>query len=113
MDPTQPLDVIVRIDSPQVVAYRLWWRPPGGTDEDWTKFATGDDQSPNPSTWTVGPLPRGSDIRWFALIDGNPQTAYRIAIGFEQGGRPVADPALLTGTTDGDGAASARGEVTP
>ena len=109
MDPTRPVDVIVRIDSPQVVAYRLWFRRPGDTTG--TIFATGDDQSPNPATYTVGPLPGGSTIRYFMLINGNPQTAYRVALGVEQGGGLIVAPVLLTGTTDGDGSASERGEV--
>lgn len=109
MDPTRPLDVTVGIESPQVVAYRLFFRHPGDTQG--TAFATGDDQSPNPATFTVGPLPRGSAIRYFMLIDGNPQTAYRIVLGVEQGGSPVVMPREITGSTDGDGTASERGEV--
>ena len=109
MDPTRPLAVTIRIDSPQVVAYRLWFRRPG--ESDWTEFATGDDQSPNPSTYPVGPLPRGSALRYFALISGNPQSAYRLDLAVAQGGAPIQPPLLLTGTTDVDGTASERGEV--
>ena len=109
MDPTIPVDVTVRIDSPHVVAYRLFFRRPGDTKG--TVFATGDDQTANPATFTVGPLPRGSSIRYFMLINGNPQTAYRIAVDVEQDGAPIVVPAVLTGTTDGDGTASERGEV--
>jgi len=111
MDPTRPLAVTVRIDSPQAVAYRLWFRQPEETD--WTAFATGDDQSPNPSTYSVGPLPRGSVLRYFALISGNPQTAYRLELVVAQGGAPLQPPLLVAGTTDGDGTASEGGEVEP
>lgn len=110
MDPTRPLDVTVRIDSPQVVAYRLFFRRPGDTQG--TVFGNGDDQSPNPASFPVGPLPSGSRIRYFMLINGNPQTAYRIVLGVEQGGGEVVPPVQITGTTDGDGTASERGEVT-
>jgi hypothetical protein len=109
MDPTQPLDVTVRIDSPHVVVYRLWFQRPGETD--FTEFATGDDQSPNPASYSVGPLPRGSTVRYLMLIAGNPRTAYRIELGVEQRGAAVAQPVVLAAVTDDDGAASESGEV--
>jgi hypothetical protein len=66
----------------------------------------------NPSCNPGGPFPVGTVVRWFMLIAGNPKTAYRIRIDFEQGGQDIRPPVLLSGTTDTGGTANEFGEVT-
>jgi hypothetical protein len=108
MDPTRPVRVCVRFDSPHSVAYRLFQQPPGGQE---SELATGSSMDANPSCNTGGPFPSGTVIRWFMLIAGNPKTAYRIRIDFEQGGQDVVPPVILSGTTDAGGTANEFGEV--
>lgn len=109
MDPTRPVRVCVRFDSPQSVAYRLFQQPPGGQE---SPFATGSSMDANPSCNNGGPFPNGTVIRWFMLIAGNPKTAFRIRIDIEQGGTDVVPPVILSGTTDTGGTANEFGEVT-
>ncbi|MFL5541173.1 MAG: hypothetical protein ACJ8J0_19455 [Longimicrobiaceae bacterium] len=109
MDPSRPVTACVHFDSPHSVAYRLFQEPPGGVE---TELATGSSLDANPSCHDGGPFPRGTKVRWFVLIAGNPNTAYRVRITLEQDGRPVVPPIPLSGTTDGGGAANEFGEVT-
>lgn len=112
MDPTLPIEISVRIDSPQVVLYRLWYKEPG--DSTFTIFATGDDQSgSNPSGHQhgVGPLRNGSTIRWFFMISGNPHSPYRITVQASQNGHTLGGD-QISGTTDADGVVTESGGMT-
>ncbi|HEV7587927.1 MAG TPA: hypothetical protein VGO40_07320 [Longimicrobium sp.] len=115
MDPTQPLQANVRIDSPQVVVYRLWYQRPG--DAGWTLFANGTDQDSSGAsgqTFTVGPLPAGSLIGYQFILSGNPVTALRVELTMAQGGVTLPEGALvLEGTTDDTGVAVRQGQVAP
>ena len=109
MDPSRPVTACVHFDSPHSVAYRLFPQLPGGPE---TELATGSSLDANPSCHPGGPFPGGTIVRWFVLIAGNPNTAYRVRITLEQNGQGVVDPIPLTGTTDAGGAANEFGEVT-
>jgi hypothetical protein len=115
MDPTLPLQVDVRIDSPQVVVYRLWFQRPGETE--WTLFANGTDEDASSASghvFAVGPLPAGSKIGYQFILSGNPVTAFRVALTVSQGAAPLPSASvLLEGTTDDTGVAVRQGEVTP
>ncbi|MEW5925862.1 MAG: hypothetical protein AB1941_00075 [Gemmatimonadota bacterium] len=112
MDPTQPIAVLVEIDSPQVVVYRLWFKRPGDTL--WTIFATGtDEEATNPSAHqhVVGPLPEGSRIAYHVIFSGNPETFFRVRITASQSGSPLDEPVVIDGTTDASGVAARQGEI--
>ena len=109
MDPTRPVTACVHFDSPHSVAFRLFRQVPGGTE---AELATGSSLDANPSCHPGGPFPRGTAVRWFVLVAGNPNTAYRVRITLAQDGEDVVDPVRLSGTTDGGGAANEFGEVT-
>jgi len=114
MDPTAPLQVTVRIDSPQVVVYRLWFQRPGDGDA-WTLFANGTDEDSSSASghaFTVGPLPAGSKLGHQFIFSGNPATVFRVALTVAQGGAPLAEgPLVLEGTTDETGVAVRQGQV--
>ena len=113
MDPTRPIAVLVEIDSPQVVVYRLWFRRPGETL--WTVFATGtDEEATNPSAHqhVVGPLPAGSRLAYHVIFSGNPVTSFRVRLTASQDGRPLdGGEVMIDGTTDGSGVAARQGEI--
>ena len=115
MDPTQPLQVSVRIDSPQVVVYRLWFQRPG--DPGWTLFANGTDEDSSTASghaFEVGPLPAGSKLGYQFILSGNPVTAFRVELTTAQGGVALPDGTLLLeGNTDDSGVAVRQGQVTP
>jgi len=113
MDPTAPLQVHVRIDSPQVVVYRLWFQQPG--DAAWTLFANGTDQDASGAAgqaFTVGPLAAGSKIGYQFILSGNPVTTFRVDLTVAQGAGPLPGGDLvLEGTTDDTGVAVRQGQV--
>jgi hypothetical protein len=113
MDPNTPIDVTMRIDSPQVLVYRLWFKRPD--DNAWTIFATGTDEDAASATghaYQIGPLPSGSRISYQLIFSGNPQTTYRAEIVIAQGGEPLPGGEIdIEGTTDDGGVATAKGEV--
>jgi hypothetical protein len=109
MDPSRPVTACVHFDSPQSVAYRLFSQVPGGEE---TVLSTGSSMDANPSCHDGGPFPAGTVVRWFMLIAGNSNTAYRVRVTLQQNGQDVAGPAVLSGTTDNGGAANEFGEVT-
>lgn len=109
MEPAAPITACVRFDSPQAVAYRLFSQPPGGAE---AELATGSSMDANPSCNPAGPLAPGTVIRWFVLIAGNPNTAYRLRITLQRNGQDLVQPVRLSGTTDAGGSANEFGEVT-
>lgn len=105
IDPEKPLNFAVSFESPQVAAYRFWYKLPA--EPAFTIFATGtDDASSNPSSHqhTVRALPAGSEFAYVIFFTGNPQTTYRVVIEISQGGRVLEGGTFtLTGTTKSDG----------
>lgn len=102
MDPTRPIEVRLRCESPHVVRYRLFVRR--GGEDGFQQFAIGTNRGEG-DAHTVGPLPSGSEIGGAFNIVGNPRTAYRIIFGCGQDGAPIPGAsAEVTGVTDDDGA---------
>ncbi|HEV3052758.1 MAG TPA: hypothetical protein VGX50_20760 [Longimicrobium sp.] len=110
MDPNRPLDVVVDVESPHVVQYRLFAHKAG--ENDFVPFADGTDQTSG-QPHSVGPLARGSEIGGRFDIAGNPRTAYRIRLSCSQDGSPIPGASTaVTGTTDETGVDATRGKVT-
>lgn len=110
MDPGQPIQVTVFVDSPHVVQYALFVRAPGETK--FPKFAEGTDANAG-QPHTVGPLQAGSEIGGAFDVTGNPRTAYRIRMVCSQGGAPLQGGLLtVAGTTDDTGVDVQKGKVT-
>lgn len=102
MDPTRPIDVLVRCESPHVVRYRLFVRPAG--EAEFRQFAAGTNRGELDSH-AVGPLPNGSEIGGAFNIVGNERTAYRVRFGCAQDGALIPGAsAAVTGVTDDNGA---------
>lgn len=101
MDPTRPIDVRVRSESPHVVRYRLFVRLAG--ENEFRRFASGSDKGTGQSH-QIGPLPRGSEIGGAFNIAGNPRTAYRIRFECAQDGATIPGAsAPVAGVTDDNG----------
>jgi hypothetical protein len=112
MDPTVPLQVTVRIDSPQVMVYRLWYQQPG--EPGWTLFANGTDEDSSGSSghvFTIGPLAVGSNLGYQFILSGNPVTTFRVKLGVAQGAALPSASLVLEGTTDDTGVAVRQGQV--
>jgi hypothetical protein len=104
MDPTRPIDVLVRCESPHVVRYRLFVRP--ANENDFQKFAAGTNRG-ELDTHPIGPLPNGSEIGGSFNIVGNERTAYRVRFGCAQDGNVIPGASVaITGVTDDNGADS-------
>ncbi len=103
-DVDRPVEVELQFDSPHVVTYWLWVRTGGAP---WELLASGTDHEPASETGhrhSVGPLPPGSEIRWRAVLSGNPHTAYRLALEVRQEGRTLHQDSR-SGITNGQGVA--------
>lgn len=113
MDPNKPIEVDFRIDSPQVVVYRLWYRRPG--DSQWTVFANGTDEAESSASahrHIVGPLPEDSRIAYHVIFSGNPQMYFRVVITVSQDGVELPGSGVrVEGYTDDSGVAARQGEV--
>ncbi len=112
-DPKQKLHVEVDLESPQDIAFWLWYKEPG--DSKYTQVAGGDHDNSETSsshTYDFGPFPSGTLFHYYFNITGNPSTAYKADIRLTQGGNSVASIPTINGTTNNVGTASADGEVT-
>jgi hypothetical protein len=113
MDPTAPIQINVRVDSPQVVVYRLWFQRPG--EATWTLFANGTDEDSSSASghmFRVGPLAIGSKLRYQFIISGNELGFFRIEMEASQNGSPLPNSSLrFEGNTDDVGTAVRQGEV--
>jgi hypothetical protein len=113
IDPTKPLAFTVVFHSPQVVAYRLWYKRPG--EAKYTIFATGTDNEPsNPSTHThvVDNLSTGSEIVYLVWLSGSGNSLYQIDVELSQNGQAVPNGSFsLQGTTDADGFAQKKDTI--
>lgn len=113
MDPSLPIVVLVQIDSPQVVVYRLWYQRPG--DPLWTVFATGTDEDASDASahqHVVGPLPEGSKLAYHLIFSGNRETSFRARLSASQNGATLPGAEVtVDGTTDASGVAARQGEV--
>jgi hypothetical protein len=112
-DPSQPLRVVVRLDSPHYVTFSLGYRVPD--ESKWIEFAGGrDDNSAKASShdYEVGTLPLGSTLFYFFHFAGQPQTAYRAVITLIQVQQEIAEPISVYGITDNRGIAHEQKEFT-
>lgn len=102
-DPQRLVEINVVSQSPHVVAYRIWSRPPGGT---WATLAEGHTGDAIPDFNRVGPFPRGSEIAYWLGIGGNPRTSFHALVTLGQDGKILPDGACPEiGKTDADGVA--------
>lgn len=99
-NPNQPITVTVDFGSPQVAAYKLWYKKK--LDVLYTTLGTGTDKGPaSPANYpyAVSGLDSGSSIAYHVALSGNADSAYRVTITLLQGGVALAGGvAQLTGT---------------
>jgi hypothetical protein len=112
-DPAVPLDIEVSFDSPQVAACVLWQRPPGG---EWQLFAKLTDEESVALTahrYRLTDVADGTGLRYRFLFIGNANTAIEAHVRLAQDGRTLRHGHVeIGGSTDEDGVAVRRGEVT-
>lgn len=97
---------VVAVESPHVVRYTLYLRPPG--DADFAKAASGTQPG---GRHPLGELAAGTEVGGVFTIAGGPSTAYRIAFDCEVDGAPVPGTEPVSGTTDANGADARRAIV--
>lgn len=103
-DLTAALELELSFESPHVVTYWVWVR---SGDSGWQQLASGTDEDAVTSTrhrHVLGPLGEPGEIRYRAILAGNPRTAYRARIHVRQGDETLHDE-TLAGVTDDRGAA--------
>lgn len=93
----------VHVESPHVVRYKIFVRPPGASQ--FQEVASGTQPGGEHS---LGNLPSGAEVGGSFNVAGTPNTAYRIRFGCEADGIPVTKN--VSGTTDENGA-DARREI--
>jgi hypothetical protein len=112
-DPSQPLRVVVSLDSPHLIKFKLVYRGPA--DSEWTEFAGGKDDSSAKSSkhdYEIGVLPPGSIFGYSFNFAGQPQTAYRAVITLIQVQQQITESISIDGITDNKGTAHEEKEIT-
>ena len=109
-DPTAPIDVEVRGETPHVIAYKLWTKAPG--EDRWTVAAEGHSEDGVPDTHAIGPLPIGTLVAWWLGVGGRPGSWFRAGVRFGQGGALLeGGERRLRGRTNDRGGAVRSGEA--
>jgi hypothetical protein len=105
-DPSKPLNIELSFDSPQVVSYNLWHRPPGGV---FTLFAHGTDEEGVEVTshrHQLTGLPPGTTIKYRLVFAGNAKTPIKAQVTFSQNNVVLSNGvASEEGSTDEQGVA--------
>ncbi|TGE20560.1 hypothetical protein E5K00_21435 [Hymenobacter aquaticus] len=113
INPNQPVTITVDFGSPQVAAYKLWYKQ--ALDVLFTTLGTGTDKGPaTPSSYpySVAGLADSSTIAYHVALHGNANTPYKVTVTLAQAGTPLPGATLpLTGTTDGNGNAVVDGSI--
>jgi hypothetical protein len=109
-DPTVPIDVEVVGETPHVLAYKVWTKAPG--EDRWTVAAEGHSEDEVPDAHAVGPLALGTLVAWWLGVGGRPESWFRAAIRFRQGGEILAGgERRVRGRTGSRGGAVRSGEA--
>jgi len=109
-DPSAPIFVEVVGETPHVLAYRLWTKAPG--EDRWTVAAEGHSEDGVPYAHAIGPLALGTLVAWWLGVGGPPDSWFRAAIRFQQGGRGLeGGERRVRGRTGSRGGAVRSGEA--
>jgi hypothetical protein len=109
-DPTAPIDVEVRGETPHVLAYKLWVKAPG--EDRWAVAAEGHSEDGIPDAHAIGPLALGTLVAWWVGVGGRPGSWFRAVIRFGQGGALLeGGERRVRGRTNDRGGAVRNGEA--
>ncbi|HJR53969.1 MAG TPA: hypothetical protein VJ982_09645 [Gemmatimonadota bacterium] len=109
-DPTAPIDVEIAGETPHVFAYKVWTKPPG--EDRWTVAAEGHSEDEISDAHPIGPLALGTLVAWWLGVGGPPESWFRAAIRFRQGGEMLAGgERRVRGRTGTRGGAVRSGEA--
>lgn len=109
-DPSAPIEVEVVGETPHVLAYRLWTKAPG--EDRWTVAAEGHSEDEIPDTHAIGPLALGTTVAWWLGVGGPPESWFRAALRFHQGGGILeGGERRVRGRTSNRGGAVRSGEA--
>ena len=109
-DPTLPIDLELAVETPHVVAWRVWTKAPD--DDRWIVAAEGHTEDEAPDVHVLGPLALGTLIAWWIGIGGAPGSWFRVALRFRQRDEPLeAGERRVRGRTNDRGGAARSGEA--
>lgn len=110
VDHVSPVTVRMVFGNWHVVAYRLWTK--GADEGPWKLAFDGDSEDGLSDTWSMDAMAAGATMAFWIGVGGPAHTSYDVRLELRQQDASLEGGAICCqGTTDGQGAAVATGEV--
>jgi hypothetical protein len=101
VDPTQPIDVNISGLTPDVFAYRLWWRDTASPT--WAVIGQGSTGDQQPDYYQQS-FAKGAQLYYWIAVGGNANDDYDAIITLSQSGKALPSGLVhITGKTNAKG----------